>query len=186
MPSLAAEPEMFPSNLLETGADCLDTIPGQWWIFRTRSRCEKAIARTLEKHSVAYYLPQQINKRLHQRRWITTQMPLFPGYIFVYGDSEAHLQALRTNKVVGQIDVVDQARLTDELMNVHNVLQYGEVSDAEDNLPPGTPVEIIEGSLAGIKGTVIRREGRLRLLVGVQMLNRGLSIQVEDWMIQQV
>lgn len=186
MPSLTAEPELFPADVFEQGCCELDTVRREWWVFHTRPRCEKSIARNLLKQGVAYYLPQNATKRKHQRRWITTHLPLFPGYIFVYGDADSYQHALRTNQVVGRLDVKDQERLHSDLSQIYRAIQHGESLTPEDYLQPGTPVEIVHGSLAGTKGTVIRSEGRVRLLVGVQMLNRGLSVQVEEWMVQKI
>jgi hypothetical protein len=47
-------------------------------------------------------------------------------------------------------------------------------------------VEITHGSLAGVQGRVVGQDQRLRFVVGLQFLQQGVSMDVEDWMIRPV
>ena len=56
----------------------------------------------------------------------------------------------------------------------------------EDELPPGSPVEITTGPFRGLTGKVVRRGGQTRLVVEVEFLRRGVSIEVEEWALRSL
>ena len=45
-------------------------------------------------------------------------------------------------------------------------------------------MRIKTGSLAGVEGTVVQRRGRNRLLVAVNFLQQGVSIDIEDFQLE--
>jgi transcription antitermination factor NusG len=113
-------------------------------------------------------------------------MPLFPGYIFLHGDAHTRLRALETNQVAQVLTVPDGAELRTDLERVYKVMQGGMLLTPEERLQPGAEVEIVSGSLAGLRGKVLRRGKELRFFVEVHMLQRGVSVEVEGWMIRAV
>lgn len=177
MPLLNLEPYVFPQNLFADG------VPGGcWWALHTRPRAEKALARKLLGRGAAFFLP------LYHRQWRTggrlrsSYLPLFPGYMFLHGESQARLRALETNLVVRALEVEDPARLHEELRRVYQLVVSGAPLAPEDRLQPGTPVEIISGPLAGMTGKIVRRGKQLRFFVEVEILKRGVSIEMESRM----
>lgn len=182
MPVLAAETQFYPPSLFAAGSH--DNDP--WWVLQTKPRCEKALARSLVRERVGYFLPQGQSRRRYQRRWVTTHLPLFPGYLFMRGTEDARITAIQTNKVVSILEVNDQERLHAELTALHQVVNSGEEVSAEPQLPEGAKVEVIRGALSGVCGIVSRCDGSSRIIVEVKMLNRGVSVQVEDWMLQKI
>ncbi len=80
----------------------------------------------------------------------------------------------------------DQRGLRDDLSRVYRLMTSDSPLSPEVRLEPGDPVEIIEGSLAGLRGRVLRCGKNWKLTVQVQFLNQGVSVQVERWMIQPI
>lgn len=185
MPLLPLEPFVFPDELLTAPMEGLDTT-GRWLVLHTRPRTEKALARKFLSRGLAFFLP------LYQRKWRSrgrlqcSHLPLFPGYIFLHGDEGARLQALETNLVARWLPVPDQIRLHQDLARVYRLIVAEAAMTPEDRLLPGTAVEIIQGPLAGLEGTVIRRGKQLKVFVEVQFLQRGVSVEIESWMLQPV
>jgi transcriptional antiterminator RfaH len=182
MPLHALEPVVHPKDLFDAPPDA---AAGRcWWAFFSRARAEKSLARRLRDSGVAYFLP------LHRRRWkskgrvFNSYLPLFPGYVFVYGDHDARMAALQTNLVVRGLNVPDQRRLHDDLGRVHRLLSSGLPVLPEDRLRPGTKVLVTHGAFAGLEGTVLRRDQQLRFVVQIELLQRGVSLEVEEWMFQ--
>jgi transcriptional antiterminator RfaH len=180
MPLLALEPFLHPEGLLAAppgGA-------GRWWVLHARPRAEKTLARRLYDRSAPFFLP------LYQREWrnrgrrFCSFLPLFPGYVFLYGDAQARLTALETNLVAHVLPVSDQAQLHADLTRVHHMITAGEPVTPEDRLEPGDLVEIIKGPLAGLEGKVLRRGKNLKFVIEVQLLRRAVSAEVESWMFQ--
>src|SRR5262249_31324251 len=100
------------------------------------------------------------------------------------GDWQARLEAFHTKLVARVLPVEDQTQLHRDLAQVHHVITAGLPVLPEDRLEPGDAVDIICGPLAGLEVRVIRRGRQRRLLVEVQFLQRGVSVEIEGWMIQ--
>jgi transcription antitermination factor NusG len=183
MPLLPAEPCLYPADLF-AGPDPPDG--GVWWVLHTRPRAEKAVARSLFSGGVAFFLPvYEFTRRTGGRRQ-TSQLPLFPGYVFLRAEDEGRTRALETNQVATCIPVPDQGQLRQELESVHRVMTSGVPIGPEAQLVPGAAVTIARGPLAGLRGKVLRRGNRLTLVVEVNLLRQGVSVEIESWMVEAV
>jgi transcriptional antiterminator RfaH len=111
-------------------------------------------------------------------------MPLFPGYICIHGDSQERVAALETNLVARVLPVEDQAQLHADLARVYHLMTSGMPLTPEERLNSGAWVEITSGPLVGLQGRILRRGSRLRYYVEVQFFQRGVSVEIESWMIK--
>jgi transcription antitermination factor NusG len=184
MPLLTAEPSLFPETLFSGDGSCQEALP-DWLVVYTRARAEKALARSLLARQVGFFLP------LHERRWHSPSgrvrcsfLPLFPGYVFLHQGTEARLNALETGLVSRCLSVVDQLALHRDLARVYRLIASGAPLLPEERLEPGSLVEFVYGSLAGLQGKVIRRGKQLRLVVEVELLQRGVSVEIDSHMVQ--
>jgi transcriptional antiterminator RfaH len=183
MPLLPLEPSVFPEDLL-TKPGARNELTSLWWVLHTKPRTEKSLARHLLSHAVPFFLP------LYQRQWrnrgraFRSYAPLFPGYVFLYGDNDARLEALKTKLVANCLPVPDQGELQDDLARVFHLIASGSTLWPEERLVPGSPVEITCGSLTGLHGKVVKRGKHLKFFVEVHLLQRAVSVEVEDWMIR--
>ena len=183
MPLLPAEFQAYPENLF----DCADgpEIPDQrWWVAHTRPRAEKSLARRLLKSRISYFLPQFRRKWRQRGRLLSSFLPLFPGYVFLFGDHQARFDTLATNLVAGVLGVEDQSQLWRDLRQVHRLIQAGKSLVPEDRLQPGSMVEVAYGPFAGMEGKVIFRN-KMRFVVEVRFLQQGVSVEMEGWMLRR-
>jgi transcriptional antiterminator RfaH len=181
MPLLPPEPCLVPEDLFDRApADGA----GRWWVAHTRPRAEKSLARKLPGAGVPFYLPLYEHRRRSAGRTLTSFLPLFPGYVFLVADPDGYAAVMRTDLAVRLLPVEDQSRLADDLRRVHLLITSGEPLNPEVGWEPGLPVEVVGGPLAGLTGTVIRRGPRARIVVEVQLLRQGVSVEVEAWMIR--
>jgi transcriptional antiterminator RfaH len=133
---------------------------------------------------LSYFLPLHRRRWKHRGRAFNSHLPLFPGYLFLFGDANARQSAWQTNLVIQVLTVPDQQRIHEDLARVHRLLASGEPVTPEDRLRPGTKVVISRGSFVGLEGTILRRDAQLRFVVEVQLLQRGVSLEVEEWMFE--
>jgi transcriptional antiterminator RfaH len=175
MPVLAAEPTVYPDDLLTVPLPA-DEPSAVWHVLHTKPRQEKSLARELLRKEIAFYLP------LTSRRWdlrgrvMVSHLPLFPGYLFLRAGRDALLTALSTRRVVRPLDVPDQQRLDADLRQVQRLLSSGLEVDAHDRLVIGQEVEITSGPLTGFRGRVLRTASGNRFVVEVDFIQRGASV----------
>ena len=181
MPRLLLETYVLPEDLLLQPAREADAF-SHWWVMHTKPRAEKSLARRLCELERSFFLPLYEQRSSRQGRVQTSFLPLFPGYLFIHGTEDDRIQALKTNLVVQCLQVLEQDQLHQDLHNVYRLMKSGDSLVPEVRLEPGRAVEIIHGPLRGMEGRVIRSQNRMRFLVEVRMLQRGVSVEMESWM----
>ncbi len=185
MPLLPPEPAFYPGSLFD------ETPPpapaGQrWQVLHTKPRQEKSLARRLHSKGIAFYLPV-VHRRLALRgRVLSSHVPLFPGYLFLLGDGEARLHALGTGCVVRPLEVADQQGLWGDLRQIQRLIATGAPVTPEERLAPGMTVEITRGSLAGLRGKIVRAASGNRFVVEVHFIQRGASALLDDFTLAQI
>jgi len=184
MPVLATEPHLSPNSLfsqIERGE-----TKGVWWVLHTKPRCEKSLARHFRARGDSYFLPMGTVRRRIQRRWVESQLPLFPGYIFLYGSDQSFLHALETRKVVNSLVVDDEEGLHQDLYNLNRLIESNHRLSLQPKLTVGTSVEVTDGPLAGMRGIVTRCDGESRIIIDVKMLNQQVSAQIESCLLRKL
>ncbi len=193
MPILARETSLFPNDLLlralEDFADASSStkVPSRWWAMYTRSRQEKQLMRKLLAKEVAFCCP--IIERRHRSpsgRVRRVYDPLFPNYVFVFGDESARYTALTTNCVSRCQEVGDGLQLTQDLEQIQRLIETGQPLSPESRLVAGDRVRVKSGSFVGYEGAVIRRGADTRLVVTVGFMQQGASVQLDDCQLEIV
>jgi transcriptional antiterminator RfaH len=184
MPILNQEPQCFPAELLTNGLDVADDR--RWWVLHTKARQEKSVARDLLAQQVPYFLPQVEKTLLVRGRRQRSYIPLFTSYVFLYGSELERYRSLTTNRIGQVIEVKEQAQFHSDLAQVWRLIEAGAPLTVESRLTPGDRVRVRCGSLAGVEGTVTVRRSRSRLLVAVRLLQQGVSVEIEDFLLEPI
>ena len=184
MPILSEEPTLYPESLLDDL--CQDAPDRRWWVLYTKARQEKAIARDLFNCQVPFYLPQIEKTSVCRGRQIRSFIPLFAGYVFLFGSEDERIRALMTNRISRVLTIDDPARLVYDLQQLRQLISSDAPLTIESRLVPGNRVRIRYGSLGGLEGTVLTRRGKTRLLVAVDFLQQGASVEVEDFLLEPI
>jgi transcription antitermination factor NusG len=135
------------------------------------------------------YLP--INKvvRKWNRKVKTVELPLISCYIFVKITKSQYLKVLETENVVSFVrfsknlisipekEVEIMKRVTGEFNNL-------EVGATELN--EGDHVEIIGGTLTGLKGLLTEKDNRKRFVVKLDNLGYSLYMEVEGKLLKKI
>jgi transcription antitermination factor NusG len=184
LPLLPLDTFLHPEDLF--AGEARHDLDKVWWVLHTRPRAEKALAQRILRRDLAFFLPLAKRQWRSRGRLLCSYSPLFPGYVFLHGDRQARSLALETNLVARVLPVVNQQQLVDDLERVHRLMNSGVALSPEDRLQPGMRVEIVSGPLAGLEGKVLQRDKQLRFFVEVRMLQRGVSVEIDGWMLQPV
>ncbi len=187
MPILAAEPNIYPSDLLKLGrADSNAAGARSWWLFYTRARQEKSLARDLFQRQIHFYLPLVASQVMVHGRPAQSYVPLLPGYLFVFAAPEDRARALMTKRVVQVLPIEDQSQIEVDLRNIQRLIGTGEPLVAEMRPQSSLRARVRAGGLQGLEGTVIKRGNQSRLVVWVAMLQQGVSLDMQDVLLEQI
>jgi len=151
-----------------------------WYAAHTQPRHEKNVERHLRMREIETYLPLHREVRLWNQRRAEVTIPLFPGYVFVRLYLKDRLKALEHPSVVSFVSFSGRpATLPDtEIQALRNTLAQRE-AEPYPYLTPGKRVRIRSGPLAGLEGTIVRKKGRLRMIVSVDFLQRSIAVDME-------
>ena len=182
MPALAAMPNVYPEALLDDWT--VGPTDRRWWAIYTKARQEKALARQLLAYEVPFYLPLVAKDNLIRGRRVRSHLPLFAGYVFVYGTDEERVRCLTTNRISRVLPVDEQDQLWHDLRQVNRLIASDEPVTVEQRLGEGQRVRIRAGAMKDLEGTVIARRKKARLLVAVNFLRQGVSVELDDFLLE--
>jgi transcription antitermination factor NusG len=155
----------------------------RWYALYTRSRFEKKLLGELTERKVEVFLPmREVLSRWKDRKkriWI----PLFPGYIFV-NHVDTRENRLRILNVPGAVRFVGIEGHADPIPEeqIQYVRRFLESSIAIDPYPYmriGTRVEVIAGPLKGIQGILVKKRGRFRFVLQVDLIRQAVSVEID-------
>ena len=155
-----------------------------WFVMQTKSRQEKALASALAAMGIDHYLPLIDRTRYHGRRKCRVELPLFPGYLFLRGTHDQAYQADRTKRVARLIEVTDQDALEHELAQIRSALERGAALEPMPRLARGARVEVQAGPFRGIRGVVEQLGQGDRLVLNVEALGQGASLEIDADLIE--
>jgi len=184
MPILAAEPDLYPEGLF-SDVEPIQPCTSEAWALYCLSNKEKALMRRLRALNIPHYGPLVAKRyRSPAGRLRTSYVPLFAGYVFLFGDEVQRYHAKCTGYISRCIEVSDAQQLTEDLGQIHRLIEMGAPLTAEERLVPGMLVRIRSGAFAGFEGTIIQRNKETRLMVAIDFLQQGASVLLDDCQVE--
>ena len=156
-----------------------------WYAIRTRSRHEKLVNQQLVARGVEAFLPTVDRRRRWKDRWKNVSFPLFPGYCFARFPFEERLVVLTAVGVVqvlgtnGRATPIPEPEIEAVRQLVTSTLPF----DPHPYLHEGMEVEVLRGPLAGVRGVLLRKGTRARLVVAIPLIQQAASVELDaaDW-----
>lgn len=184
MPILREEPCLYPETLLDELA--CEPSERRWWVLYTKARQEKAISRDLWSFQIPFYMPVVNKTSVSRGRKVSSHVPLFPGYVFLYGSEQERVRSLTTNRISRILTIDDPECLLHDLRQLRQLITSKAPLTVESRFVPGNHVRVRHGPLAGLEGTVLTRRGETRLLVRVNFIQKGASVEVDDFLLEPI
>ena len=88
------------------------------------------------------------------------------------------------NRISRVLPVEDPDQLTFDLRQLRQLIAAGAPLTVESRLKPGQRVRVRQGPFAGLEGTVLKRRGETRLLVAINFLQKGASVEIDDFLLE--
>ncbi|CAN5534188.1 UpxY family transcription antiterminator [soil metagenome] len=160
----------------------MDDSGKNWYVIQTRPLFEKKVTRLIEYKNVEVFLPLQETIKLWSDRKKKTMKPLFSGYVFVHASPHERIEAIR--EVSGALRYVTYQNRpavisSTEIESIKISLNLAERIHTENKIfVQGDLVTVKEGVLRGLTGYVSETRGRYKLLVVINELSMGFSIEL--------
>lgn len=152
----------------------------RWYAIHSRSRFEKKVAVVLEEKGISSYLPIKSLQRKWKDRKKIIDFPLFPCYLFVYIPLENKRTVIQTKGVVRIVGFPEPIPVPDHQIEALKRFETSDVQvDPYPEILPGKEIEVKKGPFQGIKGHVIKKNKKYRLLVGLEMISQVVSVEID-------
>ena len=154
-----------------------DRAESPWFALYVKPRHEKNVACILRGNGYDEFVPLY-NHRTPSR---TTELPLFPSYVFCRFDENRRLPVL---KVPGVFSIVQSGGrpapvAEDEITALKRMIAAGIEREPWLALVAGAKVRIAAGPLQGIEGVVVTHKTSTRLIVSVDLLQRSVAVELD-------
>ncbi|SEQ18016.1 UpxY family transcription antiterminator [Neolewinella agarilytica] len=153
----------------------------RWFAVRTSSRHEKRACEELRRSGVECYVPLREKVYKYPGKKVTRQLPLMSGYVFVRIHKGEEMTVRRAHYVSGFVTIGEDRRMISEheidllrKLSTDRKLDWDTIEEAFD-FREGTPVEIIRGPLAGIRGYYVRKKSKKTFVISLSGIGACLS-----------
>jgi transcription antitermination factor NusG len=156
------------------------TVP--WRAVYLRPRYEAVSARYLTEKGYEVFLPTCKSRRRRSDRYVTLEIPLFPGYLFCRCASPHISAVLNTSGVLSVLGTRERPAVVNE-----EEIQYlATMTRANVDLQPwgfltsGQKVRIHRGPLCGVEGIITGFDSRKqKVVVSISLLQRSAAVSLE-------
>lgn len=152
----------------------------RWYVAYTLPRHEKAVASRLSSQKVTSYLPLYSAVRCWNRRRVEVELPLFPGYVFVRMLLSDRIRVLSRPGIIRLLSVNGDLAVfpEEEMQSLQSSLRVWKAKPYPF-LTSGKQVRIKSGPFVGLEGTILRRKGKMRLLVRLDLIQSAMLLELD-------
>lgn len=160
-----------------------------WYAVYTKSRAEKKVVSRLEEEGLEVFLPLQKTIRKWSDRKKVIDMPIISSYVFVKIRKADISRVVRCAGVVKFI-VLDGApvKIPEEQIVNLKILSNTDVDVfvSHESFIKGDLVEVLYGSLAGLKGELVRIGNKRKVVMRVIDSDLNLTVDIQSIAIKKL
>lgn len=170
-PELVSHPSILPASYFEE----------HWYAAYTCANHEKRVAGELGVRGVEHFLPLYRSTRRWKDRRVQLELPLFPGYLFVRLPLSDRLRVLQIPSMVRLVGFGGwpTALPEEQLEALRTGLNEQSRAEPHPFLALGRKVRIARGPLEGLAGILVRRKGRCRFVLSLELIQRSIIVDVD-------
>lgn len=154
----------------------------RWYAIYTSAHHERRIGQQLTERQIENFIPLYESARRWKDRRVTLQVPLFPGYVFVRVPLQERLKVVQIAGVARFVGFggTPTALLEEEIAALRTGLSKGMKARPHPFLTVGRRVRVKNGPFSGVTGILIRRKGKSRVVISIELLRQSVAIDVLD------
>ena len=173
----------YMSASLENTINQISSTEPRWFAVYTKFKCEKFVAELLRKKNIETYVPLINRTKRYERKIKHYQLPLINCYVFVLITQKEYLSVLETEYVLkflrqGKDLLAIPFEEIQTLKKVAGDIEAVEATHKYEFLP-GEDVEVISGSLTGLRGKIIDKSGKKSFAVELENIGFQLRINID-------
>ncbi|MFI5118166.1 MAG: transcription termination/antitermination protein NusG [Terriglobales bacterium] len=170
-----------PTTEIAASTNQVESRPANWYALYTCSRHEKQVAAQLQQRDIESFLPLYSSVRRWKDRRVNLQLPLFPGYIFVYTSLQHRIDVLNIPGAVRFVSFNGRPAALPEcdLLRLRSGLDEGLCAHPHPYLKVGHRVRVRSGPLAGTEGILLRKKDQFRLIVSIDLIMRSVAVDID-------
>lgn len=154
----------------------------QWYVIHTKPRQEVRALENLARQGYQTWLPLLEVEKVRRGKLSRVTEPMFSRYLFIRLDkTQSNWSPIRSTLGVSKLVSFGNvpAVVPDTLIEA---LQQAEGTHREQLLQEGDSVQFVDGPLKGLEGILQQRDGELRALVLIELINQPQSVtaRLED------
>ena len=152
-----------------------------WFAIWTRSRHEQVVREQIERKHLDAFVPTITRWSRWKDRKKRIDWPLFPGYCFARFKPDEALAVLTCTGVVNIVSFEGKpAPIPEHEIDGIRLLLESELQfDPCPMIREGMMVEVTHGALKGVLGRLIRKGAHARLVLSVDLIGQGVSVEVD-------
>ena len=155
--------------------------PEQWYVFYCSSRAEKKVEGLLRRAGYTVYLPLLATLRQWSDRKKWVDVPLLPGYLFVWAPETQIGAICATPGVVGVLRLAGRPGYlrAEEVETLKRLIASGySLEMLPQEILPGKTVLVDDGPLRGLKGICMGEAGNRYFYVWIETLDQIVKAKI--------
>ena len=173
-------PLSIESQLINDDCYLIGTFPEhRWYPVYCKSNKEKKLAELAGQKNISWYLPTFLHHRMTRGHRIETQIPMFPGYLFLLLNRQQNWQ-VKTSGLAIRILPVTEKTEPELIKDLNKIREFEMLSRTQPvkvrtDLVPGKRFTITHGQLKGTEGVIVKRKNRTEFIVHLDFLDCYLA-----------
>jgi transcription antitermination factor NusG len=153
----------------------------RWYAVYTQANHEKKAAAEILRRGVSSFLPLYRTIRRWSDRRIELELPLFQGYVFVHLALPDRLKVLQVSGVVRLVGFggLPVPLPQEQLDALRSGLDRCLNAEPHPYLTAGRRVRLKSGPLAGMHGILLRRKGKFRVVIVLELIQRAIVVDAD-------
>ena len=155
-----------------------------WYAVYTKPQHERKVNAHLTREGITTFLPETERWSRRKDRKKRILYPIFPGYLFINMELNpgSRLKVIKTRGVVRILgsNGTPIAIPESQIEAIQKIVDMGKAIFPHTYLKKGQIVRVIGGPLNGVEGIFIAEKGKGKLVISVDILQRAVSIAIEE------
>ena len=175
---------MDENNISEVGGKTVSIIKHvdpKWYAVYTTPRAEKQVCKRLLEAEVETFLPIQRTYRMWSDRKKLVEKPLLSSYIFVKVIPAHYPKVYKIPGVVKFVTFEGQPASIpqNQIDNLRLLIDSdAEIEVTREKFEKGDSVEVINGSMTGLTGELIKTGSKKRVLIRIDRLDQNIVLTI--------